>query len=213
MWFRAARVLALAAATLGEAAAGELETLVEGLANEDFKTREESTTELVRRGQAEPGIVRPLVLHHYFKNPDPEIRLRCETILRELATESYGFLGVQYRAREYFDEDGKTRQGIELLMVLEGKAANLAGLKVGDILMEVDGKTLDGEDPAAVFGRTVRLLGPGRKTTVKIDRTGEVLVLPVVTGAAPKEVVTMDPDAGFREWLEAQKAEQENQAR
>ena len=200
---RFAGFLAFAAAFIGVAAAGELDTLVGGLADEDFKTREEHTAELIRRGQADPAAVTTLVLQHYLRDSDPEIRLRCEIVLRELLTESYGFLGVQHRAREYFDEEGKTRQTVELLMVMEGQAAHNAGLKAGDIVIEIDGKSLDGPDPVAVFGRTLRLLGAGKKTTVKIDRLGEVLTLPVVTGAAPKGVSTADPETRFREWLEA----------
>ena len=204
MSLRPAGILALAAALRAVAAGGELEILVQGLTDETYVTRESNTAELIRRGQAEPDRVRQLVLHHFLTDPDPEIRLRCETILRGLVAESYGFLGVRHRERTYFDEEGRSRRGVELMTVMEGQAAHAAGLKVGDIVMEIDGQSLDGDDPAETFGRIIRLLGAGRATTVKIDRTGEVLVIPVTTGAAPKEVLTIDPETRFQEWLKAQ---------
>lgn len=206
MSFRPAGILALAAVlwTAATAAAGELETLVQGLGDESFAAREANTAELIRRGMAEPEAVRKLVLQHFLKDPDPEIRSRCETVLRGIVEERYGFLGVRHRERTYFDEEGKTRRGVELLTVLDGQAAATAGLRVGDIVIEIDGKGLDVEDSANTFGRTIRLLGAGRHTTVKVERIGEVIAIPLIVGAAPEGVVTMDPEARFQEWLKAQ---------
>lgn len=206
MLLRPAGILALTAAPWA-VAAGELETLVQGLSDDSFAARESNTAELIRRGQAESDAVRKLVLHHFLKDADPEIRMRCEIILRGLVAESYGFLGVRHRERTYFDEQGKTRRGVELTTVMEGLPAHAAGLKMGDIVMEIDGKTLDVDDPANTFGRAIRLLGAGRQTNVKVDRVGEVLTIPVTTGAAPKELSTIDPETRFQEWLKAQMEE------
>ncbi len=194
--------LALVPGTMGAAAAGELDTLVQGLADEVYATRESSTAELIQRARGESDPVWKLVLKHFRSDPEPEVRLRCEVILRDMA-DNYGFLGVQHRERTYFSVDGKSHRGVELMTIIEGQPAHAAGLKVGDIVIEIDGKSLDIEDTVNLFGSTIRLLGAGRQTTVKIDRLGEVLTIPITTGAPPKELGTIDPEARFQEWLKA----------
>lgn len=184
------------------AAAGELETLVQGLGDEVYATRQSSTVELIQRARGEADPVWKLLLEHFRSDPEPEVRLRCEVILRDMAG-NYGFLGVQHRERTYFSEDGKAHRGVELVTVIEGQPAHAAGLKVGDIVTEIDGKPLDVENPVDLFGSTIRLLGAGRQTTVKIERIGELLTIPLTTGAPPKELGTIDPEARFQEWLKA----------
>jgi predicted metalloprotease with PDZ domain len=186
------------------AAADELEALVGKLASEEFKAREEASAELVRRGRENPPLIQALCLRGYLTSRDPEIRLRAKAVLRELLTESYGFLGVRHRAAEYFDEAGETRKGVEIMAVEEGHAAQAAAMQVGDIVTAMDGKAFDEAAPADDFSRRIRLLGAGRKTVLKVERAGQVITIPLTTGPAPKNLVGQDSEARFQEWLKAQ---------
>jgi hypothetical protein len=185
-------------------AAADMDALVEKLGSEDFKVRQGASAELVRRGRENPPAVQALCLHSYLTSTDPEIRLRSKDVLRELLTESYGFLGVKHRAAEYFDDAGEPRKGVAIMLVLDGQAAQAAGLQVGDIVISIDGKEFDEKEPAEDFSRRIRLLGAGRKATLKVVRAGETITVPLTTGSAPRDLVAADPEARFQEWLKAQ---------
>jgi S1-C subfamily serine protease len=183
--------------------AGGLEELVAGLADESFAIRQRSTAELVRQGRGDAEAVQALCLDHFLKDPDPEVRIRCGKVLRELLAESVGFIGIRHQTRAYFDEEGELRQGVEVAEVLPGEAAQKSGLKVGDIIVRVDGKPLGGESAADDFSRSIRLLGAGKQVALQIEREGELREIALVTGAAPEELLTVDPEARFQEWLRA----------
>jgi len=190
---------------------GELEALVQGLGDEVYATRESNTAELILRAQRNADPVRILALQHFRRDPEPEIRLRCETVLRWLS-QNHGFLGVQHRESTLFAVDGKSRRGVELFTVISGQPAHAAGLKVGDTVLEIDGISLDVDDPSNAFSRAIHRLGVGRQTTLKIDRLGEVLTLQVTTGALPKELDTLDPELRFRQWLNSHTQDAEKPA-
>lgn len=181
--------------------AGGLDELVVGLADESFAVRQRSTAELVKQGHGDAEVVQALCLEHFLKDPDPEVRIRCGKVLRELLAESVGFIGIRHQTRAYFDEEGEMRQGVEVVEVLPGEAADKSGLKVGDIIVRVDGRQLGGESAAGDFSRSIRLLGAGKQVAIQIEREGELREIALVTGAAPEELLTVDPEARFQEWL------------
>lgn len=192
----------LATGTLS--AGDELDAVVAKLASENYKERQEASAELQRRGRETPELVRGRCLRAYLETHDPEIRLRSKEILRELMADTYGFLGVQPKAREYFDEEGETRTGVGVLMVLEGHAAQTGGVQVGDIVISLDGKAFDEKEAALDFSRRIRLMGAGRKVLLKLQRGGEVIELSLTTGSAPKELLGAATEERFQEWLKAQ---------
>ncbi|WP_367870966.1 PDZ domain-containing protein [Luteolibacter sp. Populi] len=198
--------LALLAILAGSAtaAAGDLDALVGNLASDDFKTREAGSAGLVQRAKSDIAAVRDLCLRHYLKSPDPEIRIRCKEILRDLMLDSYGFLGVHHRSMTYPGKDGKPKRAVEIMTAVEGQPAHAAGLRPGDIITEFNGHPLDVPDPTDEFGRRIRLCGAGRKVTIKFRRAGKPMALQVTTGAAPRELLHVDSEVRFQEWLKAQ---------
>lgn len=198
------RILPLAMALFATArilAAGELEPLIAGLADESFAVRQRATAELVRQGHEDVETVQALCLEHFLKNPEPEVRIRCKKVLRELLAESVGFIGIRHQPRAYFDEEGELKKGVEVVEVLPGQPAAKAGLKVGDIIVRIDGKQLGGESAGDDFSRWVRLLGAGKQAVVHLEREGEAREITLTTGAAPEELLTVDPETRFQEWL------------
>lgn len=208
MSFRSTLVLAVVLATGGKSRAeDQLVQWVGSLDSEDYKTRERASSELIRLGHKQLDPVRELCLEHYLTTRDPEIRQRCKAILMELLKESFGFIGIKHEQQDIFDIDGRLRRGVEVRVVLAGKPAEKAGLRVGDVILTLDGQELDPAAAAEDFGRRIRLMGPGHQTALEVERAGERLEILLTTGAATEEVVDRDPEARFTEWLNAQAEE------
>jgi Do/DeqQ family serine protease len=77
---------------------------------------------------------------------------------------------------------GSTR-GALIAGVLRGGPADKAGVKPGDVLLEVDGKPV--ADPAAMLN-LVAALAPGASATMKLKRQGQDVDASVTVGRRPK---------------------------
>jgi S1-C subfamily serine protease len=72
-------------------------------------------------------------------------------------------------------------QGVEIVEVVEGSPASEAGLRPGDLIVEVDGEAL------ADVGDIQRLMAGeriGRELTLRVDRGGRIVLL----GIVPREL-------------------------
>jgi len=101
--------------------------------------------------------------------------------LREQATGQTlvsGYLGVQLESRR----DGGS--GALVANVFSGLAAAKAGIKVGDVVVAVDGLPISGQ---AGLGATIRNLVPGEEAVVSLVRGGKPLDVSVVVGERPPE--------------------------
>ena len=76
-----------------------------------------------------------------------------------------------------FDANGDPVSGIET-----GKPADLGGLKDGDIIVSIDGKTIDEEHP---LDATLAQFSPGDTVTVDVLRDGAHVSLKVTLGTRP----------------------------
>jgi S1-C subfamily serine protease len=77
---------------------------------------------------------------------------------------------------------GGTR-GALIAGVLRGGPADKAGIKPGDVLLEVQGKPV--ADPAAMLN-LVAALAPGSAATMKVKRQGQDVDASVTVGRRPK---------------------------
>jgi S1-C subfamily serine protease len=66
--------------------------------------------------------------------------------------------------------------------VSSGTPASRAGVEVGDVVIEVEGKSVTG---AASLGNVIRLYKPGDKVEIKVDRDGDTKTLTATLGEAP----------------------------
>jgi S1-C subfamily serine protease len=89
-----------------------------------------------------------------------------------------GYLGVQLERRR----DGGS--GALVVDVFPGMAAAKAGIRVGDVVVAVDGETISGQ---AGLGATIRNLVPGDEATVSLMRAGTPLDVSVVVGERPPD--------------------------
>jgi S1-C subfamily serine protease len=91
-----------------------------------------------------------------------------------------GFLGVGPAAG--FGSDEPDRRGVQIGTVSPGGAADKAGVKVGDVIAEIDGQ------PVADWGvlqSLIKSARPGQKVALKILRGDEQLTLDAVLGDMP----------------------------
>jgi S1-C subfamily serine protease len=89
-----------------------------------------------------------------------------------------GYMGVQLDHRT----DGGS--GALVADVVAGSAAAKAGIKVGDVVVAVDGEPITGQ---AALIATIRDLAPGESVTVSLVRDGEPVDVVVVLGERPPD--------------------------
>ncbi|MFN9027082.1 MAG: PDZ domain-containing protein, partial [Akkermansiaceae bacterium] len=201
--------------------------LVEGLASEKFKQREESQ-QAVEKWTNEKGPAAVTAVYKlYISSDDPEVRNRCYRILRVLSEKDYmndgkGYLGVQL-AEEMIENGDKPRFGIRITYIMPGSQAEVAGIKVGDVIASMDGKKWNEQGALNELINTVASYKPLRKVVFEVKREGEknLLEIPVILGKRPVEnlststlyynnIEQLEKEARekhFTEWLKNQKAE------
>jgi S1-C subfamily serine protease len=96
--------------------------------------------------------------------------------LRQGTSRRLGWLGVAL-ARE---REG--REGVRVEAVLEDSPAHHAGIRTGDILLQVDEQTIDG---LGVMARRIVEAGPGREVEIRLLRGEEIKALRVELGERP----------------------------
>ncbi|MBV8895668.1 MAG: PDZ domain-containing protein [Acidobacteriaceae bacterium] len=110
--------------------------------------------------------------------------IQVAQIFSQAPSGSMGFLGI--RIGDIDDERAKAlklgdERGIEVKAVMEGSAADNAGILPGDVLLTYNGETLLS---AEQFTRMVRETPPGRKVKVQYWRSGKTHMTVLTVGAA-----------------------------
>jgi S1-C subfamily serine protease len=102
-----------------------------------------------------------------------------------------GWLGVTLTG------EPEKREGARVNAVLEDSPARKAGLRTGDIILQIDKHAVEG---AAVVARWVVEAGPGQTVNLRVLRGSEILTLPVELEARPL-MVSGGPQADrLRPW-------------
>ncbi len=116
------------------------------LADNEFKVREAAQQEVLIWARKNPQKSPGLLLRYLRKTADPEVQFLCSEVLMSLAKEEYatdgkGFIGIQMRDEMVImPESGKQQAAIRITSILPGLAAEKAGLKVGELLVGINGK-------------------------------------------------------------------------
>jgi serine protease Do len=90
-----------------------------------------------------------------------------------------GYLGIQYKEiDDQFAKDNDLAQvrGVYVQKVTEGGAAEKAGVKKGDVLLQVQGMPVNS---SSELQELITQHGPGDKITVVVDRQGKSMELPL----------------------------------
>ncbi len=175
---------------------GEIEEWISRLGAPRFKEREEATKSLIGLGSAS---LEGLSIA-YEAAQDLEVRLQIESIVRSIYLDYHvygrnGFLGVSLQP---FIPDVSPRTpapknvvGIKVGQVIKNTAAERSGLQVEDIIVGVDGVTLEdaGLQSVEAFSGAVRSRRPGTPMALMVLRKGRETAVPVTMGRCPTDVV------------------------
>ena len=207
-----------AAASGGE---GKLADWIGELSSESFKDRVEAQARIAEWARARPDQAKGILLREHDAAADPEARLRLRESLMELAIAAHrkehgqGYLGISM-ADFHGGLPGGEVSGVLVRMVVEGDPADIAGLKVNDIILAFGDFRCTGPGATEALVAAVKKLKPDTGVKLEIMRGGKKLELEVKLGARPMGL----PEAGqanlemlgrlekeareayFREWLD-----------
>ena len=176
--FRKIGLASIACIGMGVAAELPSDTLEE-LADDQFQVREVAQLKLLQWARDNEGEAPRLLFGHHRSSKDPEVKIRCMDVLKELAKESYskhgkGFIGIQMRDEMVIiPGNNEHRAAIRISVILPGMAAEKAGLKVGDLLVGINGKHWPAPATDAMKAQ-VMAMTPGTKITVQVLRDEKV---------------------------------------
>jgi len=168
------------------------ENLLEGLAAEDFKTRLDNQEKLLEWARSAPDTGRTDDLYNrYLNSEDPEIRTRCLNVLRKLVEDQYlkdgkGYVGIVMGVAMVPKEDGEGLvENLRIDSIVPEGPADQAGMKVGDLILRVNGKILATPNVMDSFKDLVQSKNPGEKVIIELKRAGQELKLTVTLGKLP----------------------------
>lgn len=97
----------------------------------------------------------------------------------ERSTPPKAFLGVILRNADMIDKKGKTISGAEITEVVDGTAAELCGLMVGDIITELNGETIANSDNIITI---IQKKNPGDEIKITYLRDGKKKSVKAILG-------------------------------
>ncbi|QJW37654.1 S1C family serine protease [Cellulosimicrobium protaetiae] len=103
--------------------------------------------------------------------------------LIETGSAEHAFLGVTL-ADATATADGVTRRGAEVQEVTDGSPAAEAGIRAGDVIVEIDGHAVGGAESLTAF---VRERAAGAESTLTVVRDGKALDLDVTLATRPAD--------------------------
>ena len=167
------------------------------LGDSSFRVREKASDALKQAATTNHAAVLEACIAGYAATDDVEILSRLDEIMlpvveRKLYNRPKGFLGLRLEASAAV-LNGKAVPAIEAAMIVEGQAAEKAGVKMGDLILAMDGKPVT-EDGTAPFIAMIQELEPG--TTVRLDilRGENRVTIPVVLSERPPETFFVVPE-------------------
>lgn len=192
------------------------------LGSTEFHVREVAQLELLDWGRSQPDAAMREFFRQYRVASDPEVRLRCLHILRDLVADEYlkegeGYLGIGLKDEiSNVPGEPKARNVIRVTMVQAETPADRAGIQIDDLIVGV-GRELW---PEEVFRQKILMMKPNTQVDLGIVRGGVLISLQVKLGRRPLSVgngffngETIDYEAAeraakeayFRRWLSQRK--------
>lgn len=181
----------------------EIDGWIAELASPRFDVRVRASRRLSESGAS----VLPHLRRAYLASRDLEVRMRIEEIARELYLDDQlysrnAFLGISMGwptiTHAMDPRVPLGAEGIHVENVVEGTAAEEAGLRRGDIIILLDGEPVRGNriggDPGS-FSEILRRRGVGAVVTLTVLRFEHTLEIDVTLRARPREYYDRDSPA------------------
>lgn len=201
---------------------------LERLADDEFKERMAAQGELREwsRQRAEQGI--RVFYGLYRTHEDPEVRLRCRELLKELVVSTIlskqgeGYIGVRMMDQALALPGKPVRNAVRITEVMPGTPAQRAKLQAGDLVTGIDDLEFGQRIATEAFGDYVRNKKPEETVTLHLLREGKPMDQKVGLMKRPPEADRLffqlgeqyvPPDQAaveereFREWLKKQAEE------
>ena len=198
----------------------------------EFRVRESAQAEILAWGRKQPEPAKAELYRLSQAADDPEVRKRCLDVLRELVMDEYGkndiggkgYIGISLQDMMMnLPGENKRRNLILVTQVLPKTPAALAGLKMNDLLVELNGKGWKPDETLLQFQEKIQALKPNTNIKLKILRDGKMMDVKVKLGKYPdfndlrafNGDPSFDPAAAeraeketyFRRWLSKRKAQ------
>ena len=127
---------------------------------------------------------------------DPEVLWRLERVYRSLVPQAEyapphelrpGFLGIGFEIVSGDDAAniGQRRHAARITMLVDGAAAERAGLQIGDLLLSIDDEAFVGDFQAQHLQRILVSRGAGRQVRIAILRQNEMMAVQLKLDAPP----------------------------
>ncbi len=169
----------------------ELDRLVAELGSSDYQTRFEATRTLARlSSEAIDGLAGV-----YASSDDLEVKLRLREIVErrfmwDHLLRHHGFLGIGMSSLRAADVGVPLAPGAGAILVervLTGEAAETAGMRKSDLILELNGEPIPFSFDPQGFRQQVSSAGPGGILRLGILRNGKRLDLEVQLNHRPRE--------------------------
>ena len=199
--------------------------LLRGIASDDFAEREASQAKLLEWSEKNPKVAASALLKLSESDEDPEVRKRCELILRALGEADYlsegqGYIGILMQ-EEMLEAGGENDapMGIRVLDVMPGTPAEKAGLRAGDLIVALDGSGWKGIGAVTEFGEVISAKKPLVEVKLSVRRgADEPMDIPVKLGKRPvadlraaggdlRQFEERAKEKHFKKWLLEQRGE------
>lgn len=159
------------------------------LGNDAFKSREAAESALHTWAGQQPDKAQQLFLKQVQQSPDPEVRMRCRSLLKDIVLMDFrkqgeGFVGIQMFIQRL---DGATPKfGIRVTVVTPDTPATRAGIQAGDVVLELEGEGWTDEAAMQRFTDVIRKHHPGERVKMKIRRGAQEIDIEVELARRPE---------------------------
>ncbi|TAE87066.1 MAG: PDZ domain-containing protein [Verrucomicrobia bacterium] len=166
-------------------------SLIGALSSDRFKDREQAELDLGRWADRQPERGIKSLLLEFEGAKDPEIRRRVRGLLRRIVVEEHqksgmGYVGIRMVSVELMvPGDSSVRSGVRILGVEADTPASRAGLRVGDVIVGLDGVVWRGGGAQQSFADEIKRRKPGSEAWISIARDGKVEKILIVVGPRP----------------------------
>jgi PDZ domain len=184
------------------------------LSADQFRTRKHAEAEILAWARQRPAPAMDAIYGHSRTSPDPEVRERCLSILRDLVADEYlrdgeGYIGIRMQDEiTNVPGDPKPRGAIRVIQVVAGSAAESAGLQLNDLIVGLNEEIWHERVISFAFGDRIRHFKPNAVVNLKVLRAGNLIELPVKLGRRPLFAENPFIEQTEEEIAEAEKAAQ-----
>ncbi len=178
---------------------------------ENRESRDQAYIMLAQLDDAQAELALPKLKGALNTSDHPEVKLRCSRLLKEFFNrwnlpKRLGFLGISQESRKVVFK-GEDLNAVGVVLVHRGSAADKAGLRQGDAIVEFNGEKFNGVDLFELdktFRALVQVAGMGAEVGIEVIRDDALVKLQATLGKSPEDTRDFSEiEAKFPQWLQS----------